>query len=187
MPSTHRPSTGSRPEVAPNGSFAGLHAGERDLWTSGNAKADVARLSVQAPMAQYLLSRDRLAPEAIGTIAVSELGWVVSMALPGREEQFSHLDAVDIAATVGAAYQAFAVSEPVGRTVDPALTTSVAQGFTALEADAASLGPPTQVPDAAIPATLRLSVSQQVDATAADLARLAARLAPLGTAGAPTY
>jgi hypothetical protein len=94
---------------------------------------------------------------------------------------------VDIAATVGAAYQAFAASEPVGRTVDPALTTSVAQGFTALEADAASLGPPTQVPDAAIPATLRLSVSQQVDATAADLARLAARLAPLGTAGAPTY
>ena len=173
-------------EVAPNGSFAGLHAVERDLWTSGNARADVAGLSVQAPVAQYLLSRDRLTPEAIGTTAVSELGWVVSTALPGREERFSHLDAVDIAAAVGAADQAFAAIEPVGRTVDPDLTTSVAQVFSSLEADVASLGPPTQVPDAAIPTTLRLSVSQQVDATAAELAQLAARLAPLGTAGAPS-
>lgn len=151
-------------EVAPNGSFAGLHAVERDLWTSGNARADVAGLSVEAPVAQYLLSRDRLTPEAIGTTAVSELGWVVSTALPGREERFSHLDAVDIAAAVEAADQAFAAIEPVGRTVDPDLTTSVAQVFSSLEADVASLGPLTQVPDAAIPTTLRLSVSQQVDA-----------------------
>ena len=57
-------------DVDPGGSFAGLHAVERDLWSSAKAAADVVGHAAQAPVAQYLLSRDRLAPEAIGTTAV---------------------------------------------------------------------------------------------------------------------
>ncbi len=162
-------------EVVPGESFAGLHAVERDLWSSRNAATDVAGLAAQAPVAQYLLSRDRLDPEAIGTTAVDELSWVNQMALPGREEQFSHLGVVDITATIRAADQAFSAIEPVGRQVAPALTASVAQRFAVLERAVDSLGPPLRVPDSAVSDRLRRALAQQ-----------AARLAPFGTSGSPS-
>jgi hypothetical protein len=62
----------------------------------------------------------------------------------------------------------------------------VAQRFGALEAAVADLGPVTQLPDSAITAATRLSLSQQVDATAAGLAQLSALLTPFGTSSAST-
>jgi len=99
-------------DVGAGQTFGGLHAVERDLWTPGltpaaataDAATDLSGLVAQAPVAEYLLAREVLDPEAIGTTAVSELGWVDGTAIPGREEQYSHLDGVDIAATVSAAH-----------------------------------------------------------------------------------
>ena len=140
-------------DVGADQSFGGLHAVERDLWSSGDAAADITGLVAQAPVAEYLLAKDVLAPEAIGTTGVDELSWVDDMAIPGREELYSRRDAVDIAATVGAADDAFVAIEPLGHLVAPSLTTSVDQQFTQLLGRSTSLGDPTQLPDQDISAT----------------------------------
>lgn len=180
-------------DLGPGQTLAGLHAVERDLWAPtpapGQAGAlsaaldDTSGLAAQAPVAQYLLSRNALDPEAIGTTAVDELGWVNDVAVPGDEELSSHLDTVDIAATVGAAASAFSAIQPLARIVSP-LTAAVALSFATLEADVAALGPPGQRVDDTIPMATRRALAQQVDATAAGLAGLSALLTPYGTSGA---
>ncbi|HEX7459185.1 MAG TPA: hypothetical protein VF279_01065, partial [Acidimicrobiales bacterium] len=176
----------------------GLHAVERDLWTADGATdqtrsqalsqalADVGGLAAQAPVAEFLLSRDSLDPQAIGTVGVDELGWVNDSALPGREELYSHLDAVDVVATVDAAREAFAAIQPLGALVNPSLTDLVAAHFSTLATEVSALGPTEQLPDAAISSATRLMLSQQVDAAAAGLSWLAADLVPFGTSGGPS-
>jgi iron uptake system component EfeO len=172
-------------DVEPQQSFGGLHAIERDLWGSGPLATDVSALAGQTPVVQFLLSRERLGPEAIATVAVDQLTWVVDTALPQDQEQFSHLGLVDVVATEAAAHRSFADVEPLGRRVAPALTATVGTQFAVLDAQVAALGPPTTVPEQSVTAVARLALSRQLDATAATLARLAADLAPYGTAGAP--
>ena len=176
----------------------GLHAVERDLWSAdgaisqtrshplGQALADAGGLTAQAPVAEFLLSRASLDPQAIGTLGVDELGWVNDMALPGREELYSHLDAVDVVATVDAAGQAFAAIQPLGTLVNPSLTGLVAGRFATLATEVSALGPAEQMPDAAIDPATRLTLSRQVDATAAGLSQLAGGLVPFGTSGGPS-
>jgi hypothetical protein len=173
-------------DALPGQSFGGLHAVERDLWIGGPLVTDVAALAAQAPVAQFLLSRERLGPEAIGTVVVDELSWVDDTALPHSQEHASHLGLVDVASTVAAAGQSFQDIEPLARLVDPARTSTVAGQFAALTIAVATLGPPTTTPDTSPTAAAKLAVSQQVDATATAVARLAAELAPFGTAGAPS-
>ncbi len=173
-------------DVGPGQTLGGLHAVERDLWTSGPAAADLASLAAQAPVAEFLLSRNRLGPEAIGTVAVDELGWVADDALAGDVEPFSGLGLVDVNATLGAAQNAFAAVERLAHGVDPTLTSGVQAGFTALGTAVAALGPPTAVPESSVPAATVQSLTQHVDATAALVARLAAQLAPFGTSGEPS-
>ena len=131
-------------DVGVHQSFGGLHAVERDLWTSGDAAEDISGLVAQAPVAQYLLSKEVLAPEAIASTGVDELSWVDDTAVPGREELYSRHDAVDIAATVGAAHEAFVSVEALGHLVAPSLTASVGQLFARLLGTVRSLGNPTQ-------------------------------------------
>jgi iron uptake system EfeUOB component EfeO/EfeM len=177
-------------DVGPHQSFGGLHAVERDLWSPGgstaDAGADISGLVAQAPVAQYLLAKDVLSPEAIGTTGVDELGWTVDTAIPGREEVYSHLDDVDTAATVAAADDAFVAIEPLSRLVAPAETAVVTASFARLWADVDRLGSPGQVVDRDISPATRLALSRQADATAAELARLSGVLAPFGTAGPPS-
>jgi iron uptake system EfeUOB component EfeO/EfeM len=175
-------------QVRPGQTFAGLHAVERDLWTSsGDATADASALAGQAPVAEYLLSRDELDPEAIGTTAVAELGWTADWAVPGREELYSRDDTVDIAATVNAADAAFDAIAPLGTTVAPGLTASVRSDFSTLVSDVAALGPPTQMVDPAIGAGEQRQLTQMVDATAGALSELAATLVPYGTRQPAAY
>jgi len=173
-------------DVPPGQSFGGLHAVERDLWVGGPAAADVEDLATQAPVAQFLLSRARLGPEAIGTTAVDQLDWVSDTALPRSQEQVSHLGLVDVTATVEASARAFGDVEPLAHLVDPTLTSTVAGQYAALAADCAALGPPTTTPDTSVSPGAELVLFHQLDATATELARLAAELAPYGTAGAPS-
>lgn len=173
-------------DVTAPASFGGLHAVERDLWATGPLSDDVSGLAGQAPVAQFLLSRQRLGAGAVGLVAVDDLDWVVDTALPVSQEQYAHLGVVDVAATEQAARQAFDDVEPLARLVDPDLTAAVAGKFTELDAMVAALGDPTTTPDAAVTSAARLALSQQLDATASALARLVARLAPFGTHGAPS-
>jgi iron uptake system component EfeO len=180
-------------DVAPGQTFTGLHAVEQYLWsgpegplasgTEARALSAEGSLVVQAPVVRYLLARDALGPEAIGSTAVDELSWIDDVAIPGQEEQYSHLDAVDIAATEVAAQAAFTAIQPLAHLVAPALTADVAGHFTGLGVQVAALGDPDQRPDTTIPAATLLTLAQQVDAAATPLARLSALLAPYGTAG----
>ena len=173
-------------DVPPGQSFGGLHAVERDLWGSGPLAVDVDALAGQAPVAQYVLSRERLGPEAIAVVAVDQLTWAVDTALPHSQEVWSHLGLVDVAATVDAARRSFGTVEPLAQLVAPDLTASVHGQFVDLGARIARLGPPTTTPDTSVSAPDRLALSRMLDATASTLARLAARLTPYGTAGAPS-
>ena len=173
-------------DVGPLQSFGGLHAVERDLWASGPLAADVASLASQAPVAQFLLGRKHLGPEAVGVVAVDQLTWVVDTALPVGQEPYSHLGLVDVAATEQAAHRSFAAVEPLARLVDPTATATVAGRFAALDAEVAALGDPATTPDSSVPPAARLALSRHLDATASTLAGLVARLAPFGTRGAPS-
>jgi iron uptake system EfeUOB component EfeO/EfeM len=173
-------------DVVPGETFGGLHAVERDLWSGGPAAADAAALAAQAPVAQYLLSHLRLGPEAIASVAVDQLDWVVDTALPYSQELSSHLGLVDVAGTVDAARQAFGDVAPLARLVAPGLTATVTSDLATLEVDVTALGPPRTTPDISVTPAQRLAVSQQLDATASTLARLTAELTPYGTAGAPS-
>lgn len=173
-------------DVPAGQSFGGLHAVERDLWTGGPWSADVAALASQAPVVQFLLSRERLGPEAIGQVAMDQLDWVVDTALPQSQEHVSHLGLIDVAATVLSARRSFQDVQPLAELVDPASTMNVAGQFAVLVAAVGALGPPSTTPDTSVSPVARLAVSRQLDATATSLARLAAELTPYGTAGAPT-
>ncbi len=183
-------------DVGPGQSFGGLHAVERDLWdpsaptvtggiqgVTSQAVVDGSGLVAQAPIAEYLLSKDSLGPEAIGTTGVDDLNWVETMAIPQHEEVYSHLDAVDISAGIGAARDTFTTLAPLARLVAPTLTATVDRRFTALVAEVTALGPPDEIPDVALAPAALLALSQQVDATAAGYAQLSAVLAPFGTDG----
>jgi hypothetical protein len=167
-------------------SFGGLHAVERDLWTSGPLAVDVAALAGQAPVAQFLLGRVRLGPEAVGLVAVGQLNWVVDTALPVSQEQYAHRGLVDVAATEQAAHRSFNDIQPLARLVDPTRTATVAGQFALLDAEVAALGDPANTPDTSVAPPARLGLSRQLDATASSLARLVALLAPFGTRGAPS-
>jgi iron uptake system component EfeO len=173
-------------DVVPGETFGGLHAVERDLWSGGPAAADVAGLTAQAPVAEFVLSRLRLGPEAVGTVAVDQLTWVVDTALTTSQEPVSHLGLVDVDATEAAAARAFAAVEPLAQLVDPSLTRTVAGQFATLATHLVALGAPATTPDTSVTAAARLALSQQLDATASTLARLTARLAPYGTQGSPS-
>jgi iron uptake system EfeUOB component EfeO/EfeM len=150
--------------------FGGLHAVEQALWPAAAsgatpdppsttaAIAASSGLVAQAPVAEYLLGKERLSPEVIGTTAVQELGWVAAVALPGREEEFSHHDDVDVA-----------------------LAGRVQARFTALLDLVDSLGSPDRV--STIPSDARVAITGALDATAAQLSTLAARMTPFGTTG----
>ena len=175
-------------QVAPGQSFGGLHAVERDLWaTPGGgvvqALADASGLEAQAPVTEYLLSKDAPAPEVIGTLAVDDLNWLDEQAVTEDQETFSHLDAVDIAAAAGAAGTAYAAIAPLADRVAPTLSATVAGRIRAVLAGVAALGPPTLTPDADLPAAGLMALSRQADAAAAGLAQLSALLEPYGTGG----
>lgn len=161
--------------------FSGLHLVERDLWAGGGDPATaVSALQAQAPLIEESFLRLRESPEAIVSIAVKELGWVNEVAIPGREEPYSHLDSVDVAATVDAAHDAFMDVAPLGRIVAPRRVATVTRRFAALLAAVAVLGPPGTVVDASVPAAEWQAVAQDDDAAAAALGALEATLAGYG-------
>ena len=112
-------------------------------------------------------------------VAVEDLNWLVGQAVPADQERFSHLDAVDIAATTSGARTAFAAIAPLGDQIDPVLTERISGRVTTLSNEVAGLGPPGQVNDVALPAPRLLALAQQADATAAGLAQLSAEMAVL--------
>jgi Imelysin len=173
--------------VPPGATFGGLHAIERDLWSGGDAAADLASLRVQAAVAQEVVARQSLSPAIIATTAVSQLNWVVDIAVPGREELYSHHDDADIDAGVTAANQAYAAIAPLACTVDAVQCRVVATDLASLTAAVADLGPPLEVPDSALTDAVQRNLATSTDRAADALAGLGTALLPFGTAGPQPY
>jgi hypothetical protein len=170
-----------RPGDVPSGQhLAGLHLVERDLWVGGNAAPAVGPLVAAAPQLEVALERLQLSPRAIDLVAVQELGWVTSVAVPGLEEVYSHRDSIDAEATVAAAEAAFQAVAPLGRLVTDGRTTTAELRLGALGGAVQALGPPGTAPDSAIPQGRWRSVAEDADATAAVLSELAPALAGYG-------
>lgn len=167
-----------RPADLPAGdTLAGLHSVERGLWHSGDDPLPAVQALVAAgPALEELLSRVELSPSAILRSGIETLGWVNAVAVPGREEVFSHLDTVDVAAGVTAARSAFTAVAPLGDLVAPTAAATVRLRFADLARAVAALGPPGTRPDQDVPPGAETGVARQVDATAAALSTLAAQL-----------
>lgn len=160
--------------------FAGLHLVEEDLWDGGDASSAVFALLAEAPLVEESFLRLRESPEAIVTVAARELGWVNEVAIPGKEEAYSHLDSVDVAATVDGAHAAFVDVTPLARLVEPGRCATVAHRFAALLDAVQALGAPGTVADGTIPPEAWEAVAQDDDAVAAALAALEATLVGYG-------
>ena len=177
-------------QVLSGGDFGGLHAVERDLWTDGSA-GDASRflpsLESQVAVTKELMARQSLSPVVITTVAVSELNWVVDVPLAGREEQYSHLDAVDVAGGVAGARDAFAAVAPLACAVERTACETAANRLDALTVTVTSLGSPAALPDALLGADLQRSLSQQADGAADALGALEAPLIRFGVAGPEPY
>jgi iron uptake system component EfeO len=174
-------------QVPPGASFGGLHALERDLWVEGSPATDLSSLMAQAAVARELVAKQSLAPATIVATGVAQLDWVIDAAIAGREELYSHHDAVDIAGGVAGAEQAFAAVEPLACSVEVAGCRTVASDLTALAASVAALGPAADVPDAAVSVLVQRALSVEADRTADALAALEVPLLPFGTAGPQPY
>ena len=169
-------------DVPHGGHLAGLHLVEEDLWPAGGpadaadlaaAGAAVARILASAPLLKYSLPLHRITPQVITTHAEQTLEWVDQYAVTGREEAYSHLDAVDAAASVAAAQGAFADVAPLGLLVAPSATATVSAAFGVLAQRVAALGSPGTAVDQAIAPAAWTALAQQVDVVADDLGRLA--------------
>lgn len=160
--------------------FAGLHLVEEDLWDGGNATSAVSALLAEAPLVEESFLRLRESPETIVTIAARELGWVNEVAIPGKEEVYSRLDSVDVAATVDGAHAAYMDVLPLARLVEPGRAETVAHRFSALLDAVQALGAPGTVTDGTIPPAEWEAVAQDDDAAAAALAALEPALVGYG-------
>jgi hypothetical protein len=174
-------------EVPPGATFGGLHALERDLWTTGSPSTDLPPVEVQASVANYVVANQSLAPSTIVATAVAELGWVVEQAIPEREELYSHHDDVDIAAGVTAAQQAFNAVRPLACSLDAAGCEDALADLSTLEGTVTALGSPAGVPDSLLTAPVQHDLSEETDRAADVLAGLDAPLLPFGTAGPQPY
>ncbi len=146
--STPRPSTSSTPTSCPAQTFGGLHAVERDLWAGGPAATDVAALAAQAPVAQFLLSRDppRSRGHRLGGRRPAQTGWSTPPS-PSSQEHASHLGPGRRGRHRGAAAGQSVDIEPLARLVDPGTDRHGQPGVRrASTAEVAALGPPTHDP-----------------------------------------
>jgi iron uptake system component EfeO len=174
-------------QVLPGDTVGGLHGVEQDLWAGGDAAPVLPSLDVQATVAARLVGRERLSPAVVAEVAVQQLDWVVDQALTGREEQFSHLDLVDVAAGVGAASQAFAAIRPLSCAVDRRECATAATDLQRLTADVAALGAPVELTDAGLGVGVTSRLSREANRTADALASLEPPLVPFGTTGPEPY
>lgn len=130
--------------------WQGFHAIERDLWQAGaitdNTRKLAAELVHNVTTLNQLSRTLTFTPADLANGAAGLLEEVQSNKITGEEEQFSHLDLVDLASNVEGARQAFAHLEPGLKKLDPALTATIERQFTNVDSvlagyrDASALG-----------------------------------------------
>jgi len=168
-------------DQVPAAPAVGLHAIERDLWSSTpqSATALAPALSAQASIMPFLVSRTILTPAEICASLSELLGWTVENAIDSSQERYSHLDLVDVRAAARAAAVMVSAVAPIGALVDAASSAQLTIADGQLAALCSRL-PPSEV-DTAVPSATWTDVSYLMDVVVARSGQLAGALAGLGT------
>lgn len=168
-------------DVADRSQWRGFHRLEKALWATGETDG-------MAPVANKLVDdvkklRERVRdveyqPAQLANGAVSLLDEVAKTKVTGEEERYSHTDLYDFAANVEGARKAFQLLKPALAEKDSQLAATVEQRFQELQ-DALK---PYRKGDGFVSYTkvdqdARRSLTQKIDALAAPLSKVAAKIA----------
>ncbi|MCW2985626.1 MAG: hypothetical protein JWR63_3196 [Conexibacter sp.] len=161
--------------------WTGFHRLEQGLWVKGSTKglapiadkllADVRRLEAKTKGLTYQ-------PEELANGANGLLDEVSASKITGEEDRYSHTDLYDFVANVEGSETAFGLLAQALKRTEPALATTIAARFDAVNAalDALKDGDGFPTYDT-IDAAQRRRLSQLVDALAEPLSKVAAKLA----------
>ncbi|MBO0842840.1 MAG: EfeM/EfeO family lipoprotein [Nocardioides sp.] len=120
----------------PTVGWSGFHAIERDLFqakkVTPTTKKYAADLTTNVGELAKVAKTLTFKPEDLANGAAGLLEEVQANKITGEEEAYSHIDLVDIADNVEGAQQAFAALQPGLQKVDPDLTKTIGDRFTAV-------------------------------------------------------
>ncbi len=118
----------------PKVGWTGFHAVERDLYQRGaitaQTKSYANTLKTHVDDLVGVVKKLTYKPEDLGNGASDLLEEVQSTKVTGEEENFSHIDLVDMSANIEGAQQAFADLQPGLAKIDPTLAKTVDGEFT---------------------------------------------------------
>ena len=166
--------------VAPGQTWTGFHQIEHSLWVKNVLTGErpiAAELDLTLANLQVLVNREVDQPAQLADGAASLLDEVGATKITGEEERYSHLDAVDLVANVLGARTAVEDLMPALRRLDPALATTVADRFAAMQTVVDAIPAAVTADWTRAGAALRAQLSGVVDAAAEPLAAVAAEVA----------
>lgn len=160
--------------------WTGFHKIEQGLWVKGSTKglepiadkllADVKRLQTKTTGLTYQ-------PEELANGANGLLDEVSASKITGEEDRYSHTDLSDFEANVAGSESAFGLLAPALKKSDPALATTIASRFDAVNAALAKLKQGDAFPSYdTVSDAQRKRLSQLVDALAEPLSKVASKL-----------
>jgi hypothetical protein len=147
-------------ELPPVLGRTGLHVLEEDLFggTGHLLSNDATNAGQMALILEFSLQRTPATPTAMLTNAERQMSWALTNAVSQREEVYSHLDLIDVAATVDAVRQILQAVKPLaGLVVAASSDWSIADARLRVVTNTlVALGPPATRPDSTVaPATWR--------------------------------
>lgn len=160
--------------------WTGFHKIEQGLWAKGSTKglapiadkllADVKRLQAKTTGLTYQ-------PEELANGANGLLDEVSASKITGEEDRYSHTDLSDFEANVAGSESAFGLLAPALKKSDPALATTIAARFDAVNAALDKLKQGDGFPSYdTVSSAQRKRLSQLVDALAEPLSKVASKL-----------
>jgi hypothetical protein len=159
----------------------GLHALERELWSGSlSAAAPLARdVASQGTLIEVSLFRTVVTPSVMCQRVAESLAWLVANVIASPQERYSHLDVVDVRATIGAAESAVAGVATLARLVAPRDGVALAAAMTRLVEVSQEVA--STVRDSAVPPGWWRTLASALDATLTPLAQMSGALAGYGT------
>ncbi len=163
--------------------LAGFHWIERGLWADGAAdglkgvkafRADIEELRVKVEAAAF-----DMRPGYIAASANRALAEISSSEIAGKEEHYSHLDLVDIAANVEGVEAAFKALKPLLLDRDPDLAKEIEAGFEEAYEELKQYGAAAREPDQPRASSPGVSFVLYSELSAAEVRRLASRIEAL--------
>jgi iron uptake system component EfeO len=167
-------------DVDNEASWTGFHRLEKGLWADKSTKglASVAtKLDQDVAKLKTLVATVKFQPAQLANGATELLNEVASSKITGEEDRYSHTDLSDFEANVMGGQSAFQLLQPALQKIDPTLSSTVQQQFTAV---LDSIKPYKKgdgyVDYSTVTEDQRRQLTQKVDALAEPLSQVAAKV-----------